>query len=80
MNWHIHCEELYMIGNIDTSLYIASRLVGTSGSRSAIAAAQKAQAQARFEGHENRAAIWDEVQSHLQRKSVGPGLVIDIKV
>ena len=69
-----------MINTVDTSLYIASRLTGTSGARLAMNAAQKAQAQAQFEGRKDRAAIWSDVQNHLHKKSVGPGLIIDIKV
>jgi len=69
-----------MIRTVSPSLYVASRLIGTSGHRGAVQAAQKAQADAKNKGQQQTAEIWADVQRHLDIKSPRPGLCLDIRV
>lgn len=69
-----------MIKSVSPSLYVASRLVGTTGRQGAVQAAQRAQAEAQNKGQQKTAEIWADIQEHLDLKRPRPGLAVDIRV
>lgn len=69
-----------MIKSVSPSLYVASRLIGTSGHEGAVQAAQRALAEAQNKGQQKTAEIWADVQYHLDTRGPRPGLSLDIRV